>query len=72
MRVHKPTPELDYAPRTPIKGQFLEGTLAHGASTSRYKLYVPKGVRGQPLPLIVMRRTCQRGFRRTRGDQMGC
>ena len=60
MRVNKPTPKpCDYAPRSNAKGQFLEGTLAHGASSSRYKLYIPKGVKkGQTLPLVVMLHGC--------------
>ena len=60
--VYKPTSgPIDYLPR-PARlgaGQFLEGTLAHGAPSSRYKLYVPKGVTGgQTFPLIVMLHGC--------------
>ena len=59
--VHKLTPEpFDYAPRTPsAKGQFLEGALAQGAGSSRFKLYVPKGAKeGRTLPLVVMLHGC--------------
>jgi poly(hydroxyalkanoate) depolymerase family esterase len=39
-------------------GQFIEGSYTNKAGTRAYKLYVPKGYRGQALPLIVMLHGC--------------
>jgi poly(hydroxyalkanoate) depolymerase family esterase len=39
-------------------GQFIEGSFTNKAGTRAYKLYVPKGYRGQALPLVVMLHGC--------------
>lgn len=39
-------------------GQFIEGSYTNKAGTRAYKLYVPKGYRGQALPLVVMLHGC--------------
>jgi poly(hydroxyalkanoate) depolymerase family esterase len=39
-------------------GQFLAKTFSNPAGSRPYKLYVPSGYRGQPVPLIVMLHGC--------------
>ena len=46
------TPER--APATAQPGQFLDRSYACDAGTRRYKLYVPTGYAGAPVPLLVM------------------
>jgi hypothetical protein len=42
----------------PESGQFLVRSYSNQVGTRAYKLYVPSGYRGQPLPLIVMLHGC--------------
>jgi poly(hydroxyalkanoate) depolymerase family esterase len=39
-------------------GKFMEATYSNPAGTRAYKLYVPSGYHGQPLPLVVMLHGC--------------
>jgi len=41
-------------PDVPESGQFLARSYSNQVGTRAYKLYVPSGYRGEPLPLIVM------------------
>jgi poly(hydroxyalkanoate) depolymerase family esterase len=51
----RPSPMSD----VPSDGaQFLTGSYSSDAGTRAYKLYVPSGYRGQPVPLIVMLHGC--------------
>jgi poly(hydroxyalkanoate) depolymerase family esterase len=52
----KPSPAE--APEAPESGQFLLRSYTNQAGTRAYKLYVPSGYRGRPLPLIVMLHGC--------------
>ncbi len=45
-------------PSTPDGAHFLALTFTNQAGTRPYKLYVPSGYRGQPVPLIVMLHGC--------------
>ncbi len=42
----------------PDGAQFLSGTFSNQAGSRPYKLYVPSGYKGQPVPLIVMLHGC--------------
>jgi poly(hydroxyalkanoate) depolymerase family esterase len=46
------------APDGPESGQFLVRSYSNQVGTRAYKLYVPSGYCGQPLPLIVMLHGC--------------
>ena len=50
-----PTPAQDIVP---VGGQFLERSYCNHAGARPYKLYVPRGYRAQPVPLIVMLHGC--------------
>jgi poly(hydroxyalkanoate) depolymerase family esterase len=41
------------------KGRFLSASCSNQAGTRAYKLYVPSGYNGQPLPLVVMLHGCK-------------
>ncbi|MDZ4842699.1 MAG: PHB depolymerase family esterase [Hyphomicrobium aestuarii] len=40
------------------RGQFLTAKFSNGAGSRDYRLYVPSGYRGEPVPLIVMLHGC--------------
>jgi hypothetical protein len=47
-------PSPAHAPDVPESGQLLARSYSNQVGTRAYKLYVPSGYRGEPLPLIVM------------------
>jgi poly(hydroxyalkanoate) depolymerase family esterase len=53
--IPKNTALADVAPRA---GKFIASSFANAAGTRTYKLYVPSGYRGAPLPLVVMLHGC--------------
>ena len=42
----------------PDGGKFIEATYSNSAGRRAYKLYIPSGYHGQPLPLVVMLHGC--------------
>lgn len=57
MRGAKRTPpaKLDIVPEG---AKFIEGAYSNPAGSRAYKLFVPSGYQGQPLPLVVMLHGC--------------
>ena len=51
-------PSPAHAPDVPESGQFFARSYSNQVGTRAYKLYVPSGYRGEPLPLIVMLHGC--------------
>ena len=51
-----PTPEPDFISEP---GQFLARSYQNSAGRRAYRLYVPSGYRGQPVPLVVMLHGCK-------------
>jgi poly(hydroxyalkanoate) depolymerase family esterase len=50
-----PTPPPDVVPDG---AQFIAGAYSNQAGSRDYKLYVPRGYRGQPVPMVVMLHGC--------------
>jgi hypothetical protein len=42
----------------PAGGKFIEGSYSNPAGSRAYKLFIPSGYQGQPLPLVVMLHGC--------------
>jgi len=42
----------------PEGGKFIEGTYSNAAGSRAYRLFIPTGYHGQPLPLVVMLHGC--------------
>lgn len=45
-------------PPLPEGAQFIDGSYSNHAGTRRYKLFIPSGYHGQPMPLLVMLHGC--------------
>ena len=52
---HAPASTPDIVPEG---AKFIEGTYSNAAGSRTYKLFVPSGYQGQPLPLVVMLHGC--------------
>jgi poly(hydroxyalkanoate) depolymerase family esterase len=58
----RPMPRAKPAPRPDSVrsgGQFIKASYSNHAGSRDYKLYIPSGYRGKPLPLIVMLHGCK-------------
>jgi poly(hydroxyalkanoate) depolymerase family esterase len=59
-----PLPQVDAFPHAAAKtelpdgAQFLSGSFSNDAGTRPYKLYVPSGYKGEPVPVVVMLHGC--------------
>jgi poly(hydroxyalkanoate) depolymerase family esterase len=57
--VPKPKPKPDIVPDiVPDGGRFIAASYSNPAGRRAYKLYIPSGYHGQPLPLVVMLHGC--------------
>lgn len=56
--IKPPPPEVSHHPDS---GQFLDRTISNEAGSRDYKVYIPAGYRGEPLPLLVMLHGCGQG-----------
>ena len=56
--IQAPPPPAPEAGRAGSGTRFLDGTYHNAAGTRAYKLYVPSGYTGQPVPLVVLLHGC--------------
>ncbi len=57
----RPQPVPEPSPDGVVRGQFITGSYTNQAGTRAYKLYIPSGYCGRPLPLVVMLHGCTQG-----------